>query len=190
MSRSFFRDFGSSKWCDPLSPETLAVQLYKIQFCGLILKKERKNMQLNHTPPQKKLQQPPQIKLVWQLLRNWDLLGVSSFVGQEATGQAQMFLLRAFCLYRKSWGLTCWNFNNISSQLSFEIAAKTIQWDVSVWCVCAAVQTAQQSSLYLPHAPLCCFQIWLLHCSSTAGIESSKRNLRSSRLLKSHQSGL
>lgn len=155
-------------------------------------KKIRKNTRPNHTPP-KKPQQPPQSKPICQLLRSWDLWGMSSFTGQEATGQGQIILLRDFCLYRKSWDVTCWNFNNISCQLSFEwfeIAAKTIQWDVSVWCVCAAGQTAQQTSLYLPHAPLCCFQIWLLQCSSTSGIESSKRNLKSSRLLKSHQSGM
>lgn len=188
MSRSFFKDFGSNKWCGPLSPETLAVQLYKIQFCVLIKKKKKKHATKSHTPEKNPTTTPKQTHMAAaEKLRH---VGVSSFIGQEATGQGQVILLRAFCLYRKSWGVTCWNINNISSQLSFEIAAKTIQWDVSVWRVCAAVQTAQQSSLYLPHAPLCCFQIWLLQCSSTSAIESSERNLRSSRLLKSHQSGL
>lgn len=58
--------------------------------------------------------QPPQSKPIWQLLRDWDLLGMSSLLGQ-----GQMILLRAYSLYRKSWDSTFWNFNNISDQLSF-----------------------------------------------------------------------
>lgn len=88
MSRSFFKDFGWSKWCGPLSPETLVVQLSKIQFHVLIKKRKRKKHPTkSHTP---KKPQPPQSKPIWQLLGDWDLLGMSSLMGQ-----GQMILLRA-----------------------------------------------------------------------------------------------
>lgn len=63
MSRSSFKDFGWSKWCGPLSPGTLAVQLYKMQFHVLILKKTNQKTPNQITHPQKTPTTPKQTNM-------------------------------------------------------------------------------------------------------------------------------